>query len=695
MVLVTVLVMTGVCAIVLGGVLGYVAHATRTTAMHLGNSVCRLAAQSEIELAKSAVNDAFNRANSGARRIVGGSVGNSVCAFDWFGVGDSSPNPATRSIGAQNGQGTAVTLDDKSTNCNCIVRVRVGRIRHPADAQWAEVTFVAEASRDNPGGTVSRQIVAETVRFALERSKVFNNAYFVNNYGWFQGSGCTANGDVRANGNMYLDSGCKINGQVYAACNRELNVRGEVTNYGKMDSYSTYKSTTYGTANATRPLSRDPLTGNTNAGGYDAPTSTASSETLRGRTHDNKKLTNLSNDELFDDPRSLKPSEMPYLGDLTSANSDYRQWIEDLRSADSSMCKITQGGNVLVDKYYDGVGPSGDASQADKGVLILEGTQSNPIVVKGPVVVESDVIIKGYVTGQGTIYSGRNVHIVGNIQYKNPPSWAGKSSGTDNKTKDMLGLMAKGNIVMGDYTDPNWISSIRTYLTTQPYVQQYDCDTTDANIGYPTTFGGSYEAVEKVPSSDTTAVSQISSTENPGGAQVVGADYQFGKVRMVDLAMPGGTKIASQSGYYNTYNASTHSIEQKYVYKGKSYVSCAQELRTTYDRKYYESVCYDSEISSRCSTITRIDAVLYNNHGIFGKLGQCSINGSLVCRNEGLQYSSKLYLNWDIRLYSGSSETVNNDQVGLAKASDNPPKTIDWRLLTPGVVDFGATEEGL
>ncbi|MBR4617022.1 MAG: hypothetical protein IKO55_15550, partial [Kiritimatiellae bacterium] len=83
MVLVTVLVMTGVCAIVLGGVLGYVAHATRTTAMHLGNSVCRLAAQSEIELAKSAVNDAFNRANSGARRIVGGSVGNSVCAFDW------------------------------------------------------------------------------------------------------------------------------------------------------------------------------------------------------------------------------------------------------------------------------------------------------------------------------------------------------------------------------------------------------------------------------------------------------------------------------------------------------------------------------------------------------------------------------------------------------------------------------------
>ena len=51
-------------------------------------------------------------------------------------------------------------------------------------------------------------------RFALMRSRVFDNAYFVNNYGWFQGSSITANGDVRANGNLYLDSGCTVNGDV-------------------------------------------------------------------------------------------------------------------------------------------------------------------------------------------------------------------------------------------------------------------------------------------------------------------------------------------------------------------------------------------------------------------------------------------------------------------------------------------------
>ena len=31
-----------------------------------------------------------------------------------------------------------------------------------------------------------------------------------------------------------------------------------------------------------------------------------------------------------------------------------------------------------------------------------------PIVIDGPVVVERDVVISGYVTGQGTIYAGRN-----------------------------------------------------------------------------------------------------------------------------------------------------------------------------------------------------------------------------------------------------------------------------------------------
>ncbi len=59
-------------------------------------------------------------------------------------------------------------------------------------------------------------------------------------------------------------------------------------------------------------------------------------------------------------------------------------------------------------------------------------------------------------------------------------------------------------------------------------------------------------------------------------------------------------------------------------------------------------------------------------------------------------YSSKLFLNWDIRLYSGSSETVDNELVGLAKGSGNPPRTIGWMELPESFVDFGpsAADEG-
>lgn len=648
--LVTTVVMTGVVAILIAGVIGYVSWMVRATAIYAGRDVCRLAAQSEIEAAKTVVNAAFIKSIERSARIIGGdTIGStSVSSFDWFEAYSSST--AKRTIGTRNG----VTFDYSVTNMDCVVKVRIGAVEHTVGTQWANVTFVARAERTVLGATVVSATIVEKVRFAQQRSKVFNNAYFVNNYGWFQGTGCTANGDVRANGDMYLDSGCKVNGKVYAAKNDELGVNGDITNYGKMDTYSTYKSTTYGTSNASRPLYSDPNTGGTNAGGYEAPSSTPTTAMLKSRINANEELS----------------VEMPYIGDLSSSSSDYRQWAAELHAADSNMSTIKQGGNTIASVYYDGVGPSGDASLADKGALVLVGTQSNPIVVNGPVIVESDVIIKGYVTGQGTIYSGRNIHIVGNIQYKNPPTWSNKSTqNANNASKDMLGLMAKGNIVLGDCTQDSWLSSIKTYLSTQPYVQRYACDTTDANIGYPSTFGGSYATVEKVSTSDSVAATQIEASDNPGGKAIVGSNYQFGKVRETTVTLDTGHYEGS--GWSRRWVADTETRREN-----------------SYDRKYYETVCANSEISSRIETITRVDAVLYNNHGIFGKIGKCSFNGALVCRNEGLQYTSNLYLNWDIRLFSGSSETVDNDKVGLAKASDNPPMTISWAEVPDGIVTF-------
>ena len=650
--LVTVLALTGAALVVLGGVFAYVNFAVRQTAIALGNDLCRLAAQSEIELAKSAVNYRFQLSLNRSARIIGGQTIGSLSAssFDWF-EAYSSPT-AKKTIGTRN----AVTFADSVSSGGCSVKVRIGRVDHVVGTQWADVTFVAEATRRNPGGTTSRATLAETVRFAQQRSPVFNNAYFVNNYGWFQGTGCTANGDVRANGDMYLDSGCKINGNVYAARNEELGVRGDVNSTGKMDNLSTYRTSTYGNSgDRARPLYTDPKSGLVNPGGYEAPAS-VTSQILRDRVHANQALS----------------VEMPYIGDISSHDSDYRQWAEELHAADSSMCTIKQGGRTIASVFYDGAGPSGlatvkdmsgnDVTAPDYGALVLVGTDANPIVVNGPVIVPNDVIIKGTVTGQGTIYSGRNIHIVGNITYKNPPSWSGRSTqNASNAAKDMLGLMAKGNIVLGD-AKATTMSGISDYLTKQPFVQRYKCDTSDAAIGYPETFGGSYLAEEYVSNADFAKCQAAGLADYvPGGYDA--SSGKFGKLVEVEV----GTG--------------------NYEWNGRTWTEVKErQLRAKYGRKYYESVCRDAEITSRATTITRIDAILYNNHGIFGKIGQCSVNGSLVCRNEGIRYTTALNLNWDIRLYSGSNETVSNDKVGLAKSSDANPVTLWWMELPDGFV---------
>jgi len=698
--LVTVLVLTGVVTIVLGGVLGYVSNTSRMAAYYENKNICRLAAQSEIELAKEAINHQFEYSLNRSARIVGGDAMSlsSTSSYDWFEAysGATTKKTIGKIVGTKD---ATLTLANVVTNNGCTVKVRIGRVEHTIGDQWANVTIVAEATKASRGGPATKVVLEETIRFAQQRSQVFNNAYFVNNFGWFEGGSSTfVNGDVRSNGDMKLDNAVIINGHIYAARNDDLGTSGvqgliygaSGLTIGNMDDLATYKksSTNYGTSNRARPLETDPTTGGLNKGGYAAPTS-ADNAAKSARLHPNQAFS----------------VEMPYIGDLSSSSSEYREWAQELHDADPNMSTIKQGGQTLVSVYYDHVGPSGletvtyngkEVMAPDYGAIVLEGTASNPIEINGPVIIPSDVIIKGYVKGQGTIYSGRNIHIVGDIKYVNPPSWANRStSSSNNKNKDLLGLMAKGNIVLGNYTDSSWANDIKTVMTSTTYVPTYNCDTSDAAIGYPKKFNDTkgtrvhYQSVEKVSAAD------FAECENAGLADFIpgGRDAssgQFGKTRTSYTA---GTKTkAPQAGTYTvveSYWGGAY-VTTKNLRKNEEYIPAIKHTGVEYNRKYYESVCEDSIISSMYGSkaITQIDAVLYNNHTICGKIGACSFNGALVCRNEAIQYSGGLYMNWDIRLYSGSSETVSNDKVGLAKSSDNPPQVIDWRELAEGVVTF-------
>ncbi|MCQ2390243.1 MAG: hypothetical protein MJ240_02365 [Kiritimatiellae bacterium] len=628
------IILTSVCAISLAAVLSYVSFTTRMTQVHLGNTQCRLAAQSAIETAKEAVFKAFySYTTSGNGTIKIGLInGNSF--EDWFGNSTTPRN----TIGTGN---TTVTIGSTNFNNSIFGAVSVTscfwRVYHPSGASWAIVTIRATAGRANPGGPSSSSTIEERVRFALMRSRVFDNAYFVNNYGWFQGSGITANGDVRANGNLYLDSSCTVNGRVYAARNDELGVIGSIQNKGTYaSSLSAYWSNC---GNRARPSSPTYNGGSFFNGGYSVPTSAA--------------------DRLYP---YQEIQTMPYISALdeyvTYAQEANGKLSGGLRYSINSQGTVASVNNQTINAHYNGAGPSGNTSLADKGALVLEGTQSNPIVIDGPVVVDSDVVIKGYVKGQGTIYSGRNIHIVGDIKYVNAPTWPHPdtnptATAAANNKKDLLGLAAKGNIVMGDYTlSSAWLGStssgLQYYLKTGPYVQQYVCDESDKNIGYPRTKAYGYTRDETKFCGDYTQ-----------------AD--------------GGSKVAiSTSQQYVTVN-------------GRRQLQTVASLSNSKTRKYYESVCPDKIINTLCSDtasgstytpkITQIDAVLYNNHGILGHIGNCTINGSLVCRNEAMIYSGALKINWDHRLFSGASDSL-SDQLGLPMDASQPPITLSWREIS-------------
>ena len=629
------LILLVVSSLALTAIMGYVAFTTRMTAIHLGNTRCRLAAQSAIEMAKSEIYRAFYQYSGGSSVRIGTMNGN---AFNWFDSYSQGTPPTATSAGTASsiGSGTVVTMPATTNISGCAVTPIVFHSGRVSGQPAAIVTLRATATCQNPGGTVSSSTIEERIRFALMRSRVFDNAYFVNNYGWFQGSSITANGDVRANGNLYLDSGCTVNGHAYAAKNTELNVIGTIQNTGKMQSLSAYWSNC---GTSARPSSPTYTGGDYYGGGYDASLS------VTERLHPYQ-------DELT----------MPYISDL----SEYVKYAQDAggKLSGGVSYKLDANGNVTqtslgtINAHYDGAGPSGDTTRSDKGALVLEGTQSNPIVIDGPVVVDSDVVLRGYIKGQGTIYSGRNIHIVGTLQYVNPPTWNHPDKNPDataaaNASKDLVGLAAKGNIVMGDYTLSSWLGSsssgLQYYLKSGPYVQQYVCDASDKNIGYPRTTEYGWTSNESKFCGDY--------TQKDGGSKV------------------------------------TVSTKTQNVYEGGRWVQ--KQVTTIADsatRKYYESVCAEKLIQHLCAdsqssrgayqpTITRIDAVMYNNHGIIGHIGNCTINGSLVCRNEAMIYEGALKINWDHRLYSGLSGSMSNS-LGLPMDASRPPQTLSWREIS-------------
>ncbi len=285
--------------------------------------------------------------------------------------------------------------------------------------------------------------VVRAVLYGLGRSRVFDYAYFANNFGWMWGAGITTNGDIRSNGNFNLKNPT-INGDVYASVNNEIGADGHIEGDTRQKTLDWYR-THYG--NRVRPTTLDGY-----KFGYDGES------------------------EWFEGEEIL---EMPYLKDTS--------YYEQLAQSRNSTLRVGGGGPTV-----NGV---------HNGNLVIYGTAANPIEINGPVVITGDVVLGGVIRGQGTIYSGRNVHIVDDITYETPPTWPKDGTPPEtvaeaNKNADFLGVASRGSIVLGDYTTSDWNSNVGKYIKpdfTAPYIDEDG-----------TWFHGNYTAADGVKVDGTT-----------------------------------------------------------------------------------------------------------------------------------------------------------------------------------------------
>ena len=566
------------------------------------------------------------------------------------------------------------------------------------DNRW-DILISVTANFEADDGTVlaaSTRTVEELVTYASDTSEVFGYAYFINNHGWFYGSTIQANGPIRSNGDFNMMYGPTVNGDVIASVNTDNGATGQVYgsdyNNDTADSYNNDGSLS-GWARPTLPqdykVKNNHGHGN-NVDGVDVSNPGGSKEGLDTDPlidDENKgsvvyePLMQYGYDDAVTEFEEESALEMPLLGDLSGYKS--------LALAQSGKIEIWNElsgvyEEITLNGTYSGVGPDGLAGTADDGVMVLTGDIDHPIRISGPVVAENDVVIKGYYSGQGTIYSGRNVHIVGDVVASNPPVWDKSLNATEadfvaNDTKDMLCLAAKGNVMLGNVDDIKNSDYIKP-----PFTKAYTTDATDYDIGYSpnsgTQWDGDYSAVDggKRIGEITELLSGTLSTTS-GSTVVYGTGTNF------TSELSSGDKLNFDGVQYTVTSVENDGeiILNSSVTTTTSGIVIAADV-VEVDRHYYEPSISETEFQDLLQKdgdgnhekITQVDAISYTNHLYSGQIGEATFNGSIVSRDEAIIFSGSLNLNWDMRALSGADG--NAASISLPKQLKKP-STIYWR----------------
>ncbi len=396
-------------------------------------------------------------------------------AFDSSVSGASTGNPAAASSGAITGVGGyaagVISVQTIDTYTRIITIRSVGWI---------------DSNRDGALQSGEPQKVVDVIAtFQLARSQVFDYAYFVNNYGWMDGFGVNdlvVNGDMRANGNFNFTNGSPtVNGSVYACSNDKLAtpaagiintapVKWSLSTYSTNSSANSankadnelrwrqaYDSTIFGAKGTTSYDKWRDLVFESDGVVLNNHISGAVFADANGSRGWQRTSTSVTPNYATLDANPTREVIMPDLSDISYYQGLSASYVDTKANYSDGTANPNYGRGAYMQVWnssmnaYQTVTTNGQIT----GSVTAVGTDAHPIIVHGPITVTQDCVIKGTVKGQGTVYTGRNVHVVGSIKYQTKPVFKGtNATAVDqaNEKADMLGLAARASIILGDTT---------------------------------------------------------------------------------------------------------------------------------------------------------------------------------------------------------------------------------------------------
>lgn len=489
------------------------------------------------------------------------------------------------------------------------------------------------------------EVIVELIGSGVPRPDVFDYAYFLNNWGWWGWGGDNVGsvprewvrGNMRSNGRFdfwpvwSFSQAPRLDGNVYA--------NFEIDEHFDRSPLHSHLRGAAGTCD--NHWSNFALPG---AGELVDPEDTHSQLIYQHPSGGKSDMPNLQNPQ--------------YYRDLATGN--LKAYYPD---------EVTINGIYGDDETYKGVPVKS---------VVLEGSPTKPIELNGTVYVEQDVIIKGYVTGQGTIYAGRNIYIADSIYYKNPPtllddpSMPGYFPQTTNPNqfpsdaetkawyeanvnKDILALAARENIVLGDYTDSEW------------YADEWLFDKR-----YPADVGVGSEDVGK---DGIRALIPEDRDEGEGDGAFGKPEWDKNYEDIDEDGIFDCVHGSSQGQNYNWSDVTVTGENNKY-----------SDSLTSAQNPFGNRGSFNEYRSFSPYAVVQIDGILYTQHFMAGILNNPLSNGALISKDEAMVYWTKFLWNYDYRIHSRYRRNPNwpiNLNLPPIQPGTNAVYIVSWKEVSP------------